>query len=206
MGRGPQDAYFTSTIASATARVERSSIGSRTRMTSSAPASARRRRCATRSLRATGGTSCGRSPAPSPTLTSTHALCAISPGSRPALTHAASTSPRRLAKPSTVLPYELNHVFQASTNGRAIPSMRAPFEPDSRRDHGERGKLRPRVPRPALRLSAPAVKMVIADPDGLEPRLLGSPRDRGDLRPANFALHLGQLDPHTHDGSTISMR
>jgi hypothetical protein len=35
---------------------------------------------------------------------------------------------------------------------------------------------------------------VIADPDRVEPRVLGRERHRRILRPANLAFHLGELD------------
>src|SRR5438477_1111339 len=71
-------------------------------------------------------------------------------------------------------------------------------EPDPRRDHRERGELRPRVPRSPLRPSAAPIEHVIADPDRLESGLFRGPRDRGHLGPPDLALHLGQLDPYAH--------
>src|SRR6266550_964470 len=126
---GATDAYFRSTITSATARVERSVIGSSTRIASSAPAASRARRCEASSSIRTGGASCDLSLAPSPAATRTHALYRTSPGWRPARRQAASISRRRDAKPSELLPYQLYQVFHTSTWGSAIASIRAPVEP-----------------------------------------------------------------------------
>src|SRR2546425_7372922 len=128
---GASDAYFRSTIASATVRVERSVIGSSTRIASSAPATSRPRRCGPSFSTSTGATSCGRVPAPSPTVTRTHALRVTSPGWRPARWQAALISSRSDANPSGELPYQLYHAFHASTCGRAIPNIRAPLEPSN---------------------------------------------------------------------------
>src|SRR3989454_47133 len=117
---GATDAYFRSTIASASVRVERSVIGSTTRIASSAPAASSARRCEASFSTLTGGTSCGRSLAPSSAVTRTHALYLTSPGCRPARRQAASISRRRDAKPSGLLPYQLYQVFHASTCGRAV--------------------------------------------------------------------------------------
>src|SRR2546428_9900323 len=126
---GATDAYFRSTIAAAAARVERSVIGSTTRIASSAPAAWSARRCTASFSTLTGGTSCCRSLAPSPAVTRTHALYLTSPAWRPACLQAASISRRSDAKPSGVLPYHVYQAFQASTWGWAIPSIPAPFDP-----------------------------------------------------------------------------
>ena len=62
----------------------------------------------------------------------------------------------------------------------------------------ERGELRPGVPGSSLGPSATAVEQMIADPDRLEPGLLRGARDRGNLRPADLALHLGKLNTDAH--------
>ena len=61
---------------------------------------------------------------------------------------------------------------------------------------GQRGHDRPRVPRPALRAALVAVEQVIAEPDRVEPDLLGGAR-HGDSYSGQrtTALDLGQLTP-----------
>ena len=58
---------------------------------------------------------------------------------------------------------------------------------------GERGHAPSSIPRPALRPPVVAVEQVIADPDRVEPDLLGGARHREVLGPAHDALDLGQL-------------
>ena len=95
-----------SAAAPASSRIERSVIGSATRIASSAPASASSRRCAAIRPGATGGASCvaGRSPAASSSATSTQALRSICSGARPASRAAALMRPLSAAKPSALLP------------------------------------------------------------------------------------------------------
>src|SRR2546428_11142543 len=71
------------------------------------------------------------------------------------------------------------------------------------RQHGKRGELRPRVPRPALGAPAAAVEQVVPDPDRVESRVFDGPRDRGDLRPPDLTLDLGQLDAYAHGPDDI---
>src|SRR2546426_9516027 len=76
---------------------------------------------------------------------------------------------------------------------------------DPCRQHGKRGELRPGIPGPAFGTSAAAVEQVVPHPDRVESRVFGRPRDRGDLRPPDLALDLGQLDAYAHR-ATISLR
>jgi hypothetical protein len=59
---------------------------------------------------------------------------------------------------------------------------------------GERREERPRFPRPALRTAVASVEVVIADPDRVEPRVLGGERHGRVLRPPDLPFHLGELD------------
>ena len=63
----------------------------------------------------------------------------------------------------------------------------------------ERGQQRERLPRPALRI---VIEQVVAEPDRLEPDLLGRPRHREVLGPAHVALDLWELDADTHERET----
>ena len=74
------------------------------------------------------------------------------------------------------------------------------------RDRGERGELRPCIPRPSVGQPAAPVQVVIADPDRLESRLLRGPRDSGDLRPAHHTLDFRELDTYTHRGRRYRVR
>src|SRR5438874_4743586 len=59
---------------------------------------------------------------------------------------------------------------------------------------GDAGEHGPRLPRPAGAMGFVAIKEMIAEPHGVETDLLAPSRHRGDFRPADFALHLGQLE------------
>src|SRR5215213_4553064 len=62
------------------------------------------------------------------------------------------------------------------------------------RGSGERGKQRPRLPRPALRPAVAAVEQVVAEPDRVEAGRVGRPGHGQVLGPAHVALDLGELD------------
>src|SRR3954451_4560661 len=62
-----------------------------------------------------------------------------------------------------------------------------------RRDGGQRRHLRPHLPR-ALVL----IEQVVAEPDRVEPALLGGDRHRPVLGPANLAFDLRKLDSDAH--------
>ena len=59
---------------------------------------------------------------------------------------------------------------------------------------GERRRASSTPPTARARAGRVPVQQMVADPDRVEARLLGRPRDRAQLRPADLALHLGQLD------------
>ena len=68
-------------------------------------------------------------------------------------------------------------------------------EPHALGHRRERAQQRERLPRRALRL---VIEQVVAEPDRLEPDLLGRPRHREVLGPAHVALDLGELDADAH--------
>lgn len=100
-----------SRIASPTASIDSTVIGSRTSCTCAAPASAIARRWSASSDTSTGRTSRFRlaspmrRPAPAGICTNTAAVASTSPRARPACSDASSTRARTAAKPSTLLPY-----------------------------------------------------------------------------------------------------
>ena len=59
---------------------------------------------------------------------------------------------------------------------------------------GEAGQRRPGLPGSAGLAARVPVQEVVADPDRVEAGLLGGAGDGAELRPADLALHLGQLD------------
>jgi hypothetical protein len=63
----------------------------------------------------------------------------------------------------------------------------------ARRGRGQRGHQRPRLPRPAV-----LIEQVVADPDRVEPDLLGGARHVQVLGPAHDALDLRELDADAH--------
>src|SRR5215210_2246275 len=68
-------------------------------------------------------------------------------------------------------------------------------ELDPLRGRGERAEQRPRLPRPALGRPVAAIEEMVADPDRVEARLLGSRRHGDELGPRHEALDLRKLDP-----------
>ena len=62
-------------------------------------------------------------------------------------------------------------------------------------DGGDGAHQRPCLPRPARIAVGPAIEEVLAEPDRVEAEVLDGPHQVEQLRPANLALDLGQLDP-----------
>ena len=71
-------------------------------------------------------------------------------------------------------------------------------EPDALGDGGQRRQQRPCLPRAALFPAVAAVQEVVAEPDRVEPGLLGRLRHRQVFGPAHVTLDLGQLDADSH--------
>src|SRR5205823_3488429 len=120
-GRRGGDQSAARVSALATALIDSSVIGSRTSIASSAPASARSRRCSASAPAATGGESGsrGRSPAPPSTATSTQALRRT----------VAATRALRVAYPAAVFPYQAYQAFHVVTCGSVISRSRGPAVP-----------------------------------------------------------------------------
>jgi len=67
-------------------------------------------------------------------------------------------------------------------------------ESDATGRGGDGGEQRPRFPRPPRAIDLIAVEQVITKPDRIEAHLLAEARHRHDVRPANLALDLRQLE------------
>ena len=133
----------------ATAWIEGTVIGSRTSWTVPIPSRGVRAEC----LGHRGGSpvsggiaawvaSPDSRPVPPGSPTSTATVRSIAAGSRPTSRHASSTTSRSGAMPAGVLPMSAYHVFQASTYGSAIRSIRGPLEPMSSGGPPGRGAAR----------------------------------------------------------------
>ena len=70
-------------------------------------------------------------------------------------------------------------------------------------DRGDRREGGPRLPWPPRRLVVTAIQEMVADPDRVEPDLLGGARHLAQLRPARHPLDLGQLDADLHQATRL---
>src|SRR5581483_8218747 len=72
---------------------------------------------------------------------------------------------------------------------------------DAARHFGEPRERRPAVPRSALGPAVAAVEQMVADPDRVEPDVLGCARHRRELVAAHDALDFGKLHTDLHRAS-----
>src|SRR3989441_610277 len=193
---GATDAYFRSTIASASARVERSVIGSTTRIASSAPAASSARRCEASFSTLTGAASCRRAPPGDEAadylerLLEPRSQLVVGDPERPKLRLVPARAEAAPEPPAAPFVDRGGHAGQDSRGvERRRGNERA--ELDSRRDHRQRGELGPDIPGSAVGALVAAVEQMVAHPDRVEARVLRGTRDRDDLRPAHLALDLG---------------
>ena len=109
-----------------------------------------------------------------------------------------STSFQPAPRPRTSRPPEIS-----STVAACLASMNGLVERGRRHERAERhalgglgeaGQRGPGLPRPAGLAALVPVQQVVAEPDGVEAGLLGGAGDGAELRPADLALHLGELD------------
>src|SRR5207248_9190802 len=73
-------------------------------------------------------------------------------------------------------------------------------EPHAGRDRGEPREERPGFPGSPLGAAVPSIEVVVADPNGVEARILRRQRHGHVFGPANLAFHLGELN--TEPGSS----